>query len=65
MGKLEVSWSHLPRESDYLFLRWKLSGMQGGGRVVSQLLMAVNTKALDHISVLSDWFYSQVLAATS
>lgn len=32
---------------------------------VSQLLMVVNTKAFDHISVSSHWFYSQVLAAMS
>lgn len=30
---------------------------RGGGVVVSQLLIVVNTKALDHISVLSYWFY--------
>lgn len=33
---------------------------QGG---VSLLLVVVNTKALGHISVLSYWFYGQVLAA--
>jgi len=48
------SLGHISQEHHCLFFRCKLSGGAGAaGGGVSPLLLVVNTKALDHVSVLS------------
>lgn len=47
-----ASLGHIFQEHQTIFFfRSKLLGTQQGGEVVSQLLMVVNTEALDRISV--------------